>query len=118
MGLTARSHQTPIDRDRVSVFATAFGDQMIDRMIASFDIQKFVGVDDQNPICAADKFHSVCPRIGCTLWVHPRAGRVVKVFDDAHLIEPVQQQVRSVRAIIGKDAELIDPDGFMIGQPF
>jgi hypothetical protein len=40
------------------------------------------------------------------------------MFDHAHLIQTVQDQVRAIRAIVSKDTEFIDANGFVIGQPF
>jgi hypothetical protein len=110
------AHQTPVDRNRVRCAEGI--NQSIDAAITHMDIQEFIGAYDQHSIGAAHEVGFTSARIGGALWVHAWAKRVVVMFDHAHLIQTVQDQVRAIRAIVSKDTEFIDANGFVIGQPF
>ena len=97
-GLALAAHQTPVDRNRVRCAEGI--NQSIDAAITHMDIQEFIGVYDQHPIGAAHEVGFTSARIGGALWVHAWAKRVVVMFDHAHLIQTVQDQVRAIRAIV------------------
>ena len=83
------------------------------------DVDEFIDIQCRDPVGALNDLHGIGVFIGGELYAALLVRAVIAhMAQHAHGVQPVEHQVSAILTIVGKDEEIREPAGPVMGQPF
>ncbi len=115
---TARAEDAPGDHHAIGALRLGCGQQVIERAVAVFDAEEFIGIEDQHPVAVADQRFHLCVVQRRRLRAQALGNGIDAVIGEAQFLEPHQHQIGAIRTIVRIDEDIGEADGQVMGDPF